>query len=114
VLTGDSHRNWVRNIPRHYTSLENPMGTEFLGTSISTGGDPSTRELDFGLPGNPQLLLRNNNRGYAKCTLTPDTWTTEYRIVGTVQQRTSPAHELATFVVENGRPGAQRTGAPAT
>jgi len=110
VLTGDTHRNWVRNIPRHYTSLENPMGTEFLGTSISTGGDTTPRELDLGLPGNPQLLLRNNNRGYAKCTLTPDTWTTDFRIVGTVREPVSPAHTLATFVVENGRPGAQLSG----
>ena len=107
VLTGDSHRNWVRNIPRHYTSLENPMGTEFLGTSVSTGGDTEPRQLDFGLPENPHLLFINNNRGYAKCTLTADTWTTEYRVVGTVKQPTSPANTLATFVVENGRPGAQ-------
>ena len=108
VLTGDSHRNWVRDIPRHYTSLENPMGTEFLGTSVSTGGDSSPRELDFGLPGNPHLRLRNNNRGYAKCTLTADSWTTEYRIVSTVRQPEASVSSLATFVVENGRPGARR------
>jgi alkaline phosphatase D len=90
------------------------MGTEFLVTSISSGGDAASRELDFGLPGNPQLLFRNNDRGYAKCTLTPDTWTTEYRTVGTVRQPTSPARTLATFVVENGRPGARLAGTPAT
>jgi alkaline phosphatase D len=108
VLTGDSHRNWVRNIPRHYTSLENPMGTEFLGTSVSTGGDSLPPERDFGLPGNPHLLLRNNNRGYVKCTLTADTWTSDYRIVSTVTQPEATVSSLATFVVENGRPGAQR------
>jgi alkaline phosphatase D len=112
VLTGDSHRNWVRNIPRHYTSFDNPIGTEFLGTSVSTGGDTRPVELEFGDPRNPHLLVRNNNRGYAKCTLTPDTWTTEYGIVGTVEQPTSPAHTLATFVVENGRPGAHLVGTP--
>ena len=112
VLTGDTHRNWVRNIPRHYTSLENPMGTEFLGTSISSGGDTRPLELEPGLPGNPHLLFRNNNRGYAKCTLTPEEWTTEYRIVGTVLQPASPARTLATFVVENGVPGARMVGTP--
>lgn len=112
VLTGDTHRSWVRNIPRHYTSLENPMGTDFLGTSISTVGDTTRRELDFGLAGNPHLLFRNNSRGYAKCTLTPETWTTEYRFVDTVAQPTSPTHTLATFVVENGRPGAQLADTP--
>src|SRR3954469_17614441 len=79
VLTGDSHRNWVRDIPRHYTSLEDPIGTEFLGTSITSGGDPAQRELEFSDPRNPHLHFRNNNRGYVKCTLTPDTWTSEYR-----------------------------------
>ena len=49
-----------------------------------------------------------------KCTLTPETWTSEYRVVGTVLQPTSPCHTLATFVVENGRPGAQLAGTPAT
>ncbi len=113
VLTGDSHRNWVRNIPRHYTSLESPMGVEFLGTSVSTGGDPANPpELLFGRPNNPQLLLQNNNRGYCRCTLTADTWTSEYRIVSTVRQPTATVSSLATFVVENGRPGAQRV-APA-
>ena len=109
VLTGDSHRNWVRNIPRHYTSLENPMGTEFLGTSVSTNGDPGDSvELFFSKKNNPQLLLQNNNRGYCKCTLTPDTWTSEYRIVSTVLKPEATVSSLATFVVENGNPGAVR------
>jgi alkaline phosphatase D len=109
VLTGDSHRNWVRNIPRHYSSLEDPMGTEFLGTSVSTGGDPpNPPELFFSRPNNPQLLLQNNNRGYCKCTLTEDTWTSEYRIVSTVRKPQATVSSLATFVVQNGVPGATR------
>ena len=66
--------------------------------------------LDFGDPRNPHLRFRNNNRGYARCTLTPDEWTTEYRYVDTVTKPTSAIHPLATFVVENGRPGAQLAG----
>ena len=114
VLTGDSHRNWVRNIPRHYSSLENPMGVEFLGTSVSTGGDPPVNgaSCSSAVANNPQLLLQNNNRGYCKCTLTEDTWTSEYRIVTTVRQPTATVSSLATFVVENGVPGATRV-APA-
>jgi hypothetical protein len=102
VLTGDSHRNWVRDIPRHYTSLDNPIGTEFLGTSVSTGSDPDPVELEFGDSRNPHLHFRNNNRGYARCTLTPDTWTTEYRVVDTVEQPASPCRTLATFDVPRG------------
>jgi alkaline phosphatase D len=108
VLTGDSHQNWVRNIPRHYSSLEDPMGVEFLGTSVSTNGDPATPRVVFELPNNPQLLLQNNNRGYCKCTLAPDTWTSEYRYVTTVRQPQATVKSLATFVVDNGVPGARR------
>jgi len=53
-------------------------------------------------------LLRNNNRGYCKCTLTADTWTSEYRYVSTVRQPKADVLPLATFVVENGVPGARR------
>ncbi len=42
-----------------------------------------------------------------------ESWTTEFRVVDTVEQPTSPAYTLATFVVENGRPGAQLAGTPA-
>ena len=108
VLTGDTHRNWVRTIPRHYSSLEHPMGVEFLGTSVSTTGDPDEVDLVFGRPNNPQLLLRNNNRGYCKCTLTEDTWTSEFRVVTTVLQPTATVSALATFVVRDGVPGATR------
>ena len=109
VLTGDSHRNWVRNVPRHYSSLEHPMGVEFMGTSVSTNGDPpKPSELFFSRPNNPHLLLQNNDRGYCKCTLTEDTWTSEYRVVTTVRQPTATVSSLATFVVENGVPGARR------
>ena len=52
--------------------------------------------------------MRNNNRGYVRCTLTPDRWTSEFRIVGTVREPASPCTSLATFAVENGKAGAQR------
>jgi alkaline phosphatase D len=111
VLTGDTHQNWVRDVPRHYSSFENPVATELMCTSISTGGDfdrPQDRILRFEDPVNPHIHLQNNNRGYVRCTVTPDDWTSEYRIATTVAQPTSPMQSLATFVIANGTPGAQR------
>ena len=61
-------------------------------------------------PDNPHIFFRNNNRGYVRCTLTPDTWTSDFRIVGTVRERESPGTTLATFAVENGKAGAHRIG----
>ena len=57
VLTGDRHRNWVRDIPRHYTSLDNPIGTEFLGTSVSTGSDPAAGRAGVRRPQEPAPSL---------------------------------------------------------
>ena len=108
VLTGDTHQNWVRDVPRHYSSFDNPVATEFMCTSISTGGKAATPILRFEDPVNPHIHLQNNDRGYVKCTLTPDDWTSEFRIAETVMETTSPMKSLATFVVENGKPGAQR------
>jgi alkaline phosphatase D len=110
VITGDSHNNWVRNVPPDHINFDAPpVATEFMGTSISTGGD---EPVFTRVPGaqNPHILMRNNNRGYVRCTLTPDRWTSEFRAVGTVRQPSSPCSSLATFAVENGIAGAHRVG----
>jgi alkaline phosphatase D len=110
VITGDSHNNWVRNVPPDHVNLDAPpVATEFMGTSISTGGDEPANTR---VPGaqNPHVLIRNANRGYARCTLTPDEWTTEFRVVKTVLEPDSPCSSLATFAVENGSAGAHRVG----
>jgi alkaline phosphatase D len=80
-----------------------------MGTSISSGGDPDSTFTRYGEgPLNPHIVFRNNQRGYVRCSVTPDTWTAEFRVVDTVRQPQSPAHALATFVIENGRAGAVR------
>jgi alkaline phosphatase D len=111
VITGDSHANWVRNVPPNFTDFDAaPVATEFMGTSITSGGDPAAPATTYGGdPNNPHLLFRNNNRGYVRCSVTPERWTSDYRIVPTVRQRGVPASTLATFAVENGRAGAERT-----
>jgi alkaline phosphatase D len=112
VLTGDSHQNWVRNVPGDYRDLASaPVATEFMGTSISTNGDPPDRNLFTRYqddPNNPHIVVRNNNRGYVRCTLTPDSWTSEYRKASTVTKPQATASTLATFVIEDGRAGAAR------
>ena len=80
-----------------------------MGTSITSGGDPATPTTTFGGdPANPHITFRNNNRGYVLCELDRHRWTSHYRTVPTVLQRDVPASTLASFVVEDGRPGAVR------
>jgi alkaline phosphatase D len=112
VITGDSHENSVRNVPPDFHSLDgDPVATEFLGTSISSEGDSiPAAPIVPGDANNPHVLFEDYHRGYVTVTLDPDLWSTEFRGVASVVTRTPVASPLATFVVENGRAGAQRAG----
>jgi alkaline phosphatase D len=109
VITGDSHENSVRNVPPDFRRLDgDPVATEFLGTSISSEGDdrpalPTNND-------NPHRLFTDYHRGYVSVALDPDLWRTEFRVVESVMTRTPVATPLATFVVQNGLPGALRDG----
>jgi alkaline phosphatase D len=111
VITGDIHSNWVCDLKADYDRAESPVvGTEFVGTSISSGGDgidmfPAVEKY---LPENPHVKFYNSQRGYVRCILTPQTWQADYRVMGFVTKPDGPISTRATFVVENGRPGAQR------
>jgi len=111
ILTGDSHLSWVRNVPPDIHRFDAPpVATELMGTSVSTNGDPGSPVTFIGMPGNPHILLRDNRRGYVRCSLTREAWTSEFRIVPT-GARGLPAATLATAVIEDGRAGAVLTGA---
>uniref|UniRef100_B8HNM8 Alkaline phosphatase n=1 Tax=Cyanothece sp. (strain PCC 7425 / ATCC 29141) TaxID=395961 RepID=B8HNM8_CYAP4 len=109
VLGGDIHSFWVTDLKPDFRDEQSPVvATEFVGTSISSKGIP----YDFFaglLTNNPQIkFFESRFRGYVQCTLTPDRWTTHLRVVDSVAQPGAPLRTLATFVVENGRPGAVR------
>ena len=85
----------------------NSVATGAPSKLLSTGGDPASPFVRFqDDPNNPHVVFRNNNRGYVRCTLAADAWTSEYRIVPTVRTRGAAATTLATFVVEDGKAGA--------
>jgi alkaline phosphatase D len=58
---------------------------------------------------NPHVRFGNGSlRGYTTIELSPTRCTTRLRVVKSVADQDSPVSTLATFVVEDGRPGAQR------
>ena len=59
------------------------------------------------LSDNPHIKFYNNQRGYVTAEVTPDLWTSEFKIVPMVTEPGGALETRATFVVENGRPGAQ-------
>lgn len=114
VITGDIHTNWVADLKLDF---DNPasatVGTELVGTSITSGGDGSdtTENGARALADNPHLKFFNARRGYVRCTLTPESLTADYQTLPYVRERGAPVQTRASFVVESGRPGAQKTGA---
>jgi alkaline phosphatase D len=111
VITGDIHSNWVADLKVDFDRPSSPtVATEFVGTSIASGGDGSDSDAPFvRLDWNPHIKFHNNRRGYVRCTLTPSVWTSDFRVVPYVSKPGAPVETRATFVVENAKPGAQRS-----
>ena len=86
------------------------VGAEFVGASISSGGDGvDTRDSTAALLAeNPWVRFYNGQRGYVRCALTPARCRTDYRVLEHVTRPGGPISTWASFVVEDGRPGAQR------
>ena len=111
VLTGDIHSNWVADLKLKWFDQNSPtVGAEFVGTSISSGGDGADTQpaVEAYLPENPHVHFYNNQRGYVRCTVTPERWQSDYRVVPFVSKPGAPVQTRASFIVENGQPGAKK------
>ena len=109
VITGDVHANYVCDVKADFDDPASPtVATELVGTSISTGGDG--RDQNPGdavqLAENPHIRFINRNRGYVRNTVRPDAWTADFRVVDSVTTPGAPVRTRATYVIEDGRPGA--------
>lgn len=108
VLTGDIHSNWANELRVDDRKLDEPVvATEFVGTSISSGGNGKQTPDYFLLlhAANPFVKYHSTERGYVRCTVTPETWTSDYVAV---EEVTKPGGNVVTrmsFVVEAGKPG---------
>ena len=101
VLTGDEHQNFAGILQ----SGDRPVAVEFVGTSISSGGDGSDqrRGSDRILAENPQLKFINDQRGYLTCEVTPDEWRTNFMVVDRVSTPGGALGKRATFAVARGQ-----------
>jgi alkaline phosphatase D len=111
VITGDFHSNWVADLKVDFANPSSAIvATELVGTSISSGGDgsDSTPAGAAVMAANPHMKFYNANRGYVRCTVTAARLIIDYRTLPYVSRPGAPIRTRATFVVENGRPGAQQ------
>jgi alkaline phosphatase D len=112
VITGDWHSTFVHDLKVDFDEPDSPtVATEFVGTSVSSNGDFEVYGPYYGpmVPFNPNIkFFDGDRRGYVLCKLDHDEWRTDLRMVPTVSRRNAPVATFASFVVEDGQPGAQR------
>ena len=108
VLTGDIHRNYHLDVLANFDDPSSAVvGVEFAGSSISSGRDGSQTDagLELRKAENPHLRSADLWRGYLRCRITHDEWTTEVRAIDkvtTLEHRAWTSQTLRTFP---GRPG---------
>jgi alkaline phosphatase D len=106
AFAGDIHSNWANELIADFDDLgSKSVATEFVGTSISSGGDgrAEPKGLTELLAENPFVKFHNAERGYVRCEVTPATWRTDFRTVEYVSRPGAPLQTRASFVVEDGR-----------
>ena len=112
VLTGDVHANYVCDVKADFDDpASRTVATELVGTSISTGGNGVDRNPGDAvqLAENPHIRFINRNRGYVRNVVTATQWTADFRVVDSITTPGAPVRTRASYVIEDGRPGAQPT-----
>jgi alkaline phosphatase D len=106
VLGGDVHTFYANQLKLDFDDAASPVvASEFVTTSI-TSESWSQERINQHLPENPHVLLADARyRGYTRVDVTPQRFQVDMRGMETVQRRDAPCSTLASFVVENGRPG---------
>lgn len=107
VLTGDEHQNYAGEL--HLDGRNpgpRPLATEFVTTSISSGGDGQDRRPDMIRiqAANPQLKFNNSQRGYVVCDVTADRWRTDFKVLDQVTRPGGTLSTRASLAVAAGDP----------
>ncbi|MFN6568732.1 alkaline phosphatase [Dendronalium sp. ChiSLP03b] len=111
VITGDIHSSWVHDLKLDFKNPASAtVGTEFVGTSITSDFPTSfIAPVQAALSDNPHTKFFDGAfRGYVRCKLTQERWQSDYRAVSSIIDPNASISTLASFVVQNGQPGAQR------
>jgi len=109
VLTGDEHQNYAGQV----LDRGRPVAVEFVGTSISSGGDGEDLRpgSDRILARNPHVAFVNDQRGYLTCDISRDEWRTNFMVVDQVRRPGGKASRRATYAVARGETTLRRVDA---
>jgi len=105
VLTGDIHSYGVGHINETVSDPDSPIiATEFVASSITSTAYGLANLQDFielALKTMPQVYLFDvTQRGYIRCSITPDRWRTDLRSVETVAEPTAGIQTIASFELD--------------
>lgn len=108
VIGGDIHAFNVNQLKLDFDDPKAPVvASEFVGTSITSQGWAQKR-FDALRADNPHVLLAESRyRGYVRMELTPGALKADLRAMESVKSAGAACKTLASFVVEDGRPGPQ-------
>ncbi len=109
VIGGDVHAFYVSDLKPDFDDPASPVvASEFTGTSITSQGRPQ-EVIEANLAENPHVRLAEGRyRGYVRMELTSRELNADLRAMESVQRRDAGCRTLASFVVEDGRPGPRR------
>jgi alkaline phosphatase D len=110
VITGDIHQNWAADLLADFNDPSSKiLGSELVGTSISTGGDG--QDTSTGSQGrlaeSPWFKFTNEQRGYVKVALDQNQARADFKVVPYVKRPGAPISTRKSFVIEAGHPGLQ-------
>ena len=112
VLTGDIHTSWVNELRTDFRRPETPsIAAEFVGTSISSGGDGSDTSVlsnPVTRSENPHVQWQQNRRGYISCAVDANSWTAEYRSLAFVSRPGAPLDTPTRWRLTRGRSGIEK------
>ena len=108
VIGGDVHFNCVADLKADFDDPKSAVvATEFCGTSISSQG-PGQAQLDARRQENPHVrFAHSEKRGYVMLELADKHCLARLRAIDSEKAADSPISTLASFVVEEGRAGAE-------
>jgi len=109
VLGGDVHSFNVNHLKLDFDDPASPIvASEFVGTSITSQAWAQERLAPL-LADNPHMTFTDSRfRGYARFDLSRERLGADLRAMESVQKREAACNTLASFIVEDGKPGAVR------
>jgi alkaline phosphatase D len=109
VLTGDVHQHYAADLSADFADPAAPViASEFVGTSITSGGDGNDTVQSAALRENPWIKYNANRRGYVRIDMDRRRLRADMQILPYVTQPGAPVATGASFVIEDGWPGLQR------